>query len=408
MFNFSKKPQSFFVICSAVLLAVALVHGPISAVIIDQTRENLDFPKSPQEQNENFALPDSIYIIPLKLGFNEFVTTSDWYKGIYYYQTFRLNQGDFLFHYLVTRDGEIIQGNAKGEEQRFALKDAQEKPVIIGYLPGKDEDDFSSVGRNTINTLVIDIANRNRIKLENIYVKSLNYQVTEQQQIVAATDIIAGRWERSLKGMIEEITAMYDPAKFKFELAVAEVKSPAAPANYRDQVVAEITIKNNSSISLYEGSDFEPLMTREGNEEFSKFFINGIWLGPKQAKVMSEGSSIRPGESKTFQVKLGAPLYEGKQTEKFALVSVLGEKYAGSEFDLELTVNDVDGEIVEISSTPVGYLNVRESANTTSRVVTRVSPGQRFLVLERQSSWVKIDTGENGQGWISTQFTRNI
>ncbi|MCA9380090.1 SH3 domain-containing protein, partial [Candidatus Dojkabacteria bacterium] len=53
--------------------------------------------------------------------------------------------------------------------------------------------------------------------------------------------------------------------------------------------------------------------------------------------------------------------------------------------------------------------NVREQANTSSKVVTKVSPGQRFIVKERSgSSWVKIDAGENGQGWISTQYAKKV
>lgn len=384
------------------------VHVSTYAVKIDKTREDLQFPKSPTVQQENLMLPDSIYIVPIRPKFDEYTSITDLYKGIYYYQAFRLNQGDFLFHYLVTRDGELIQGNNIGEEQRFAFKDISDKPVVIAYIAEKNEDDFTNSGKDKLNEILIDIANRHRIKLENIFIKGLSYKVTEQQQIVGTTDIVAGRWERSLKTMISEITDKYDPARFRFELSVTSVKSPVKSANYRDQVVAEITIQNNSAISLYEGSDFEPILTKEGSDSFSKFFINGIWLGPTQAKVMTEGSSIKPGESKTFQVKLGAPLYEGKQVEKFSLVSVLGDKYKDTTFELEVNVNKIDGEVIEVAYTSVGYLNVREAPNTTSNVVTKVSPGQRFLVLERQSSWVKIDTIENGQGWVSAEFTKKV
>jgi uncharacterized protein YgiM (DUF1202 family) len=245
--------------------------------------------------------------------------------------------------------------------------------------------------------------------LENIFVKNVYYQATEQQQIVGVPDIIAGRWERSLTDMTKEIATMYDPSKFKFDLSVSAVKTPTEKVKYGDQVVAEITIKNNSSISLYEGSDFEPIMTKVGTEDFSKFFVNGVWSGPKQTKVMAEGTSVRPGESKTFQVRVGVPLHFDKQTEKFHLVNVLGEVYAGSEFEVTLDVNKSDLDVVEIANTPVGYLNVREQANTSSKVVTKVSPGQRFIVKERSgSSWVKIDAGENGQGWISTQYAKKV
>lgn len=396
-----------------VVLISLFVFGLLSvetfAQIIDQTKDSLKFPKSIEEQKEAFSLPDSVYIVPFKLEFDEYVTTNDWYKGIYYYQTFRLNQGDFLFHYFVTKDGKVLEGNSKGEEQRFALKDTQEKPVIIGYLAENDSDDFSTEGREALNSLIVEVANRNRIKLENIFVKSFYYQATEQQQIVGVPDIVAGRWERSLTEMTKEIAAMYDPAKFKFELSITSVKTPTEKVKYGDQVVAEITIKNNSSISLYESSDFEPIMTKVGSDDFSKFFVNGVWSGPKQTKIMAEGTSIRPGESKTFQVRVGVPLYFDKQTEKFQLVNVLGEVYAGSEFDITLDVNKSDMDVVEIANTPVGYLNVREQANTSSRVVTKVSPGQRFVVMERSgSSWVKIDAGANGQGWISTQYAKKV
>jgi len=378
------------------------------AEIVDQTKDALGFPKAAEEQKENLSLPDSIYVVPLKLEIAEPVSTMEWYKGLYYYQTFRLNQGDFLFHYFVTKDGEILQGNSKGEEQRLALKGEQAKPVIVGYLSDKEEEDFSVSGRKALNELLVDVANRNRIKLENIQVKKLEYQVTEEQQIVGVTDIIAGRWDRSMKDMIKEITDQYDPAKFKFDLEVTMAKAPEAAANYGDQVIADITVKNNSTVSLYEGSDFEPIMTKVG-DDFSKFFINTIWLGPKQTKIMPEGASLRPGESKTFQIKLGVPLFFDKQTEKFELVSLTGDKYEKTTFELSLNVNRTDKDAVEIVSTPVGYLNVREQPNTSSKVVTKVSPGQRFLVLERQGSgWVKIDAGVNGQGWVSTQYTKKL
>lgn len=395
-----------------ILLSLAflgLVSSDGFAQIIDQTKDSLQFPKSVEEQKEAFSLPDTIYIVPLKLEFDEYVTTTEWYKGIYYYQSFRLNQGDFLFHYFVTKDGKVLEGNSKGEEQRFALKDAQEKPIIIGYLAENDSDDFSTEGRQALNSLVVEVANRNRIKLENIFVKSVYYQATEQQQIVSVPDIVAGRWERSLTEMTKEIATMYDPSKFKFDLSVTAVKTPTEKVKYGDQVVAEVTIKNNSSISLYEGSDFEPIMTKVGSEAFSKFFVNGVWSGPKQTKIMAEGTSIRPGESKTFQVRVGVPLHFDKQAEKFNLVNILGEAYSGSEFDITLDVNKSDLDVIEIANTPVGYLNVREQANTSSRIVTKVSPGQRFIVMERSgSSWVKIDAGANGQGWISTQYAKKI
>ncbi len=378
------------------------------AQVVDRAKEKFGLPSPLEEQKEALSLPDSIYVVPLKLGIDELVSSNEWYEGLYYYQAFRLNQGDFLFHYIVTKEGEILQGNSKGEEQRFAVKDVQQKPVLIAYLGEKSDEDFSAEGRKALNELIIDVANRNRIRLESVEVKNISYQVTEQQQIVAVPDIIAGRWERSLKDMVKEITALYDPAKSKLDLKVTSVKTTEEKVTIGQEVVANITIQNNSSISLYQGSDFEPVMTKIG-EDFSKFFINDVWLGPRQANIMSEGSSIKPGESKTFTVKLGVPLFFDKQTEKFELVNLLGEKYPSTQFDVSLDIKRTDVDVIEVANTSVGYLNVREDANSSSRVITKVSPGQRFLVIERKDSgWVKIDVGVNGKGWISTQYAKKI
>lgn len=401
-------PKVFVLICLFSLGLLLVVDNKVIAQLVDQTKVAFGLPTPIVEQQENLNLPDSIYITPIKIEASEFISTSDWYKGLFYYQAFRLNQGDFLFHYIVNKQGEILEGNSRGEEQRFALQEDQSKPVIIAYLAEKDDTDFSPEATKALGDLIIEIANRNRIPLEKVQSKSLEYTVTEEQEIVAITDITTGRWDRSTANIVKANAGRYDPDNYEFKLAVTEVKVPEGQVSFGQDVVAEVTIKNNSTVSLYQDSDFEPIMSKIGEDEFSKFFLNGVWLGPKQTSVMSEGANIRPGKSKSFKVRLSVPLYFGKQTEKFELVNSLGQKYQGSEFEITLDVKKTEKQAVEIAPNSAGYLNVRKEPSISSESVTRVSPGQRFLVLEKKDGWLKIDAGANGKGWIAENLTNTI
>jgi len=88
------------------------------------------------------------------------------------------------------------------------------------------------------------------------------------------------------------------------------VELPASAVNYGDNVVVNITIKNSSNYILYQGTDYEPLVAKtEGS--LSKFYLNGVWLSQTQAPIMQEGSFLKPNESKSFQLRLGVPLYFG-------------------------------------------------------------------------------------------------
>ncbi len=65
---------------------------------------------------------------------------------------------------------------------------------------------------------------------------------------------------------------------------------------------------------------------------------------------------------------------------------------------------------ITILSTPTGFLRVRSGPSLGASEVSRVKPGEKYQVLEKQSGWVKIQltdtTAATTSGWISTQYTR--
>jgi uncharacterized protein YgiM (DUF1202 family) len=72
--------------------------------------------------------------------------------------------------------------------------------------------------------------------------------------------------------------------------------------------------------------------------------------------------------------------------------------------------------MVEILSTPNGFLRVRSAASTASTEIARVNPGQQFLLIQEDAKlgWFEIEyqpetaTSSAKQGWISNQYAKKI
>jgi len=83
---------------------------------------------------------------------------------------------------------------------------------------------------------------------------------------------------------------------------------------------------------------------------------------------------------------------------------------------------EIEGEavekkvMVEILSTPTGFLRVREAASTAAKELTQVKPGQRFPFVEEdtENNWFKIEylpaqAGEEGkEGWVTGQYAKKV
>lgn len=61
---------------------------------------------------------------------------------------------------------------------------------------------------------------------------------------------------------------------------------------------------------------------------------------------------------------------------------------------------------VLILSTPTGFLRVREDATTGSREIARVSPGEKYDLIEEGNGWFKIKLKDGKEGWVSTQYAQ--
>lgn len=369
-------------------------------------REEMNIDNTIAKQDDNFLQPDSIIIAPIYIDSDDVVSDYDWYQGIYYYQTLRLNQGDFLFHYLITKSGQVFEGALKGEEHRFRLDNETLHPIIVAYMANKSDVEFDELSKASVGELILDIANRNSIDMTSIYTKEIEFATKENQPVLIRFNLLGGRWERSLKEITSSIKDSYKPEARSFDLAITKIELPQSEVNVGDNVVMSITLQNNSDGILLKGNPAEPIMTMNGGTS-SKFFQNGVWLGLTQAPIFSDAAFLRPKETKTFQVRLNVPLYFGIQTEKFALTDALGGKYPNTDFDVTLNIRHPDKKVIEIVNTTMR--NIHDKPWYSSPTISKATRGQRYLVLEEANGgWLNLDLGGGRTGWIDSVYARQV
>jgi hypothetical protein len=59
---------------------------------------------------------------------------------------------------------------------------------------------------------------------------------------------------------------------------------------------------------------------------------------------------------------------------------------------------------LKITTTPTGYLNVRQQPTTSSPILTKVNPGEVYTYSEFKNGWYKIVLPNNSSGWIIAQY----
>lgn len=79
--------------------------------------------------------------------------------------------------------------------------------------------------------------------------------------------------------------------------------------------------------------------------------------------------------------------------------------------DAEPTQTDkpkVSLKSIEILQTGTGWLRVRSAPTVSASESAKVNPGDTFDVLEEKAGWYKIEYEDGADGWISSQYTREV
>jgi uncharacterized protein YgiM (DUF1202 family) len=127
-------------------------------------------------------------------------------------------------------------------------------------------------------------------------------------------------------------------------------------------------------------------------------------------------SSISPGEH-TIVVSFEGyveRIFDAQLREGYKLTAVVdlakAQEVVEEEGELVVEEEGEQEEVVEILSTSVGFLRVRNEPSTLGEEVGRVEPGDTYEVLETDETtgWYKIEFEEGEEGWVSNQYAELV
>lgn len=158
--------------------------------------------------------------------------------------------------------------------------------------------------------------------------------------------------------------------------------------------------KDQSNLVVISIPDSAELLIDGGQRTFTPHKTSDIPVGQHTLALKADGYVERSVPVKTHQgYKLTAIVQLALATNANKTEPVPTEKS-----------KEPERPMVEILSTPVGFLRVRNQASSLADEVGRVQPGERYvLVLEdEKTGWYKIEYEEGKEGWISNQYAKKI
>lgn len=398
----------------SLVVSFLLLTNPVSALSVIKPAEAAIDTAIVQEDNA-FTAPSKIVVVPINIpssGFN--VNGNDWARGLYYYliaNDSRPGFTDIPFHYIVTADGYVYEGNRGGDERKVTIEGYGSNAIVVGYLVFKRQTGFDVRAESVLADLLIEVANRNAINPNSIETIGLKLQRNDEAKTIRLikSDTI-GTWQTGLNRIVDSVRPRYNPQPRAVNVEIQAVNLPAEGVNPGTLVEGKITLKNTAEKGLYGNTNAELVATSINSGRQSKFFITGEWLSTTQFGFMSEDSAIRPGESKEFPFKVYVPLWFGEQQEEFELRTVTGQVVANTRFTVKLNINRPEGTIVEIKPTPVGFLRMRGGPTGLQNNETgRVYQGERYFQIDDAGNgYIQIKLPDGRTGWISKGYVKYV
>lgn len=162
--------------------------------------------------------------------------------------------------------------------------------------------------------------------------------------------------------------------------------------------------KDETSLIVVTIPDAAQLVIDEKDKVITPYKTSLILPGEHTLTISAEGFLERTIRVKTH---LG---YKLTIVVKLAKVSKpVDEEVSQTPEDLEEKEEKTIKE-VEILTTAVGFLRVRDKPSTLGKEVGRVDPGRRYPIVEidEKTGWYKIEYEEGRFGWISNQYAREV
>lgn len=402
--------KKIFVLFTTLILISSFFQTNVKALTIT-SRDNLGIESNITKEDLAYSLPSETVVAPIFLGVeSNKISQKEWVESLYYYTIQKLGFTDLPFHYIVTSNGDVYQGNLGGDERKVKVDGIGANVILVAYLSSSKQNEFDSKADDSLKQLLLDISNKNAIKAQNIITTGIKFvrDVTNKSVSIASEEIL-GNWASKLEQYKGHVANNYSPVQKSYQVDVSNLALTMSEASPGEEVEGTVTIKNTGNFGLYGGTDNEIVASKDDGGS-SQFFINNLWLSRSQFSLMAENQNILPTQETALTFRIKAPLAKGQISENFTLKTLGGAGITVSQ-NLTITLNlkASDKRIIQIQNTELGYLKVRSEPSTLGPEIDQAASGQRYFVIEDAGNgYLKIQLENGKSGWIAGWLVNDI
>ncbi|WKZ30750.1 MAG: SH3 domain-containing protein [Candidatus Dojkabacteria bacterium] len=367
-------------------------------------REDLGFDEGLSSKDAAlYAFPGKILITQVEAPNTAMESDPEsWIDLLYYYYITRLGFGDLPYTYLVDKSGTVYEGRSNYEGVVPELLDA-EGAVLIGYL--SNGADVTSAAADSINELVEEVSYKYGITRENV--EAVDLEVSQQTAEGELSKLEYKSTDSMFADELDQILSKVtysDRENLSFKAAVSEV-SFEEKVPIGGKLTVKFKLKNDGDTPWFTLNDFVYVVT--SSNEDSQFAVNGEW-DSFDTPTHVEGKTVLPGESVDIEFQMAANTMPGEYSESFKFSRTGGKDLQGGEFEVKFTIEQGDVQLIEITETETGNLNVRKDPNLGAQVVGQVDSGAIFVVKESQNNWYKIEYEPGADGWVIGRYIKRL
>jgi hypothetical protein len=365
---------------------------------------SIDLDRTIAKKERVYGIPQNIIFVPIATSriVEQEISSSEWFKGIFYYTIQRLGFSDIPFHYIVTSEGDILKG-IDDIIDRYVKQEATENSIIIGYINNNKSNEITSIAESKIKELLLSICNENNINPQNIVVSNFIFNKNRSNNTIKIeTQNVTGLWQIGINKIKDELKQKFNPIERNYDVTILGISTNKEEHEQASEAELTIKVKNTGKFPIYPESKSSIFLSRV-NSNRSNFYLPSTWSTFSQIELTkNEEQIVLPGEETEFTTKIRIPLYTGEYSENFRIINAINKNITSNTETLKVNIKSSGKQIVEIRPVPGGQLGIRSGPGTFYDFVTTVPEGSRFYFIEQNSlGWVHIDLLDGRTGWTA-------
>jgi hypothetical protein len=274
---------------------------------------------------------------------------------------------------------------------------------MIGYL--SNDPDLPLNTQTALKALLTDLSYQHGIAKSEVEVVSLNLLKADETRRTSKSSYkeATGTFAQNVGVLKNSVTySNSEHLDYKAEIKDLQYEDTVESG---ERLKVSFTLINKNDFAWFTDKDYIYISTKNGRN--SSFAINGEWDSFSKPVSISD-KTILPGENVKVEFELQALLLPGKQSPEFRVVKLPNSVFDGSDIKVSFEIKQGDNDLVQITGTPGGVLNVRGCPSPNCEPITQVVEGQVLIMTDKSVGWYEVQYEKGETGWVYGPYVKEL